>query len=381
MEESRSRLYQGNEACVEGAIAAGMRFFAGYPITPSTEIAELCSVRLPQVGGTFIQMEDEIASMAAVCGASLAGLKAMTATSGPGFSLKQENIGFAAEAEIPCVIVNVQRVGPSTGMPTSPAQGDLMQARWGRHGDQEIVVLSPAYVDEVYSLTIEAFNIAEELRTPVILLMDEVVGHLREKVTLPKPGDLVIKDRKKPVPGSRYLPYAPGEGEDGDVPPLAAFGDGFRFHVTGLTHGPDGFPTNSPSVGEPQIKRINSKISSRREKLCKAEELFTEDADILVVSFGSSARSAKKAVKDLRAVGVKVGLLRLITLWPFPEHVIQRIAAGKLKAVIVPEMNLGQLAREVRRCLDGRAPVIGVNRVAGKLIEPADVIRAVQEVK
>ncbi len=380
MAGSRPRLFQGNEACVEGAIAAGMRFFAGYPITPSTEIAELCSVRLPQVGGTFIQMEDEIASMAAICGASLAGVKAMTATSGPGFSLKQENIGFAAEAEIPCVIVNVQRVGPSTGMPTSPAQGDLMQARWGRHGDQDIVALSPAYVEEVYFLTVEAFNISEELRTPVILLMDEVVGHLREKVTLPGPGDIVIKDRKKPAPGSRYLPYAPMEGEDGDIPPLGAFGDGFRFHVTGLTHGPDGFPTNDPGVGEPQIKRINSKISSRREKLCKAEELFTEDADVLVVSFGSSARSAKKAVKDLRAMGVRAGLLRLITVWPFPDHLIQRIAAQDLKAVVVPEMNLGQLAREVRRCLDGRATVIGVNRVAGRLIEPADIIRAVQGV-
>lgn len=381
MVRSRPKLYQGNEACVEGALAAGMRFFAGYPITPSTEIAELCSVRLPQVGGTFIQMEDEIASMAAVCGASLTGVKAMTATSGPGFSLKQENIGFATEAEIPCVIVNVQRVGPSTGMPTSPAQGDLMQARWGRHGDQDIVALSPAYVEEVYFLTVEAFNISEELRTPVILLMDEVVGHLREKVTLPEPGDIVIKNRKKPVPGSRYLPYARMEGEDGDIPPLGAFGDGFRFHVTGLTHGPDGFPTNSPGVGEPQIKRINSKISSRREKLCKAEELFTEDAEVLVVSFGASARSAKSAVKDLRTMGIRAGLLRLITVWPFPDHLIQRIAAQNLKAVVVPEMNLGQLAREVRRCLDGRAPVIGVNRVAGKLIEPAEIVRTVQEVK
>lgn len=380
MSGPRARLYQGNEACVEGALAAGMKFFAGYPITPSTEIAELCAERLPRVGGTFIQMEDEIGSMAAVCGASLAGAKAMTATSGPGFSLKQENIGFAAQAELPCVIVNVQRVGPSTGMPTSPAQGDVMQARWGTHGDHEIVALSPAYVEEVYFLTVEAFNISEELRTPVILLMDEVVGHLREKVVLPEPGTLVVRSRKKPVPGTRYLPYGPTEGEDGDIPPLAAFGDGFKFHVTGLTHGPDGFPTNDPAVGELQIRRINTKIASRRERLSKVEELYTQDAEVLVVSFGAAARSAKMAVRELRAGGVKAGFLRLITIWPFPEHVIHRLTAGGLKAVVVPEMNLGQMKREVERCVQGKAPVVGVNKVAGRLMEPDDIVCAVREV-
>lgn len=375
-----AKLLQGNEACVEGALAAGMRFFAGYPITPSTEIAELCAARLPKVGGKFIQMEDEIGSMAAVCGASLAGLKAMTATAGPGFSLKQENIGFAIEAEIPCVIVDVQRVGPSTGMPTSPAQGDVMQARWGTHGDHEIVALCPSSVYEAYTLTVEAFNIAEDLRTPVILLMDEIVGHLREKVVLPAPGEIAVRDRERPAVGpDQYKPYGVGQGSRPDVPPLARFGDGYRFHVTGLTHGEDGFPTNNPEVAEKQIRRISEKIRNRQGELCRVDELFTEDAEVYVVAYGACARSARRAVRDLRQQGIRAGLVRLVTVWPFPENALRRVKARSPRAVIVPEMNLGQIVLPVQRVIGDTCPVLPLNRVGGQLIEPEDIVEAVKE--
>ena len=380
MMKKGSQLLQGNEACVEGAIAAGLRFFAGYPITPSTEIAELCAARLPQVGGRFMQMEDEIASMAAVCGASLAGLKAMTATSGPGFSLKQENLGFAIEGEIPCVVVDVQRVGPSTGMPTSAAQGDVMQARWGVHGDHEIVALSPSSVEETYTLTVEAFNIAEELRTPVILLMDEMIGHLREKVSLPDKADLVIKNREKPtVPPEQYKPFALNEGKIPGVPPLAAYGDGYRFHVTGLTHGEDGFPTNNPVVGEKQILRINEKIRQRKGELCKVEEFYLDDAEIVVFAYGGTARSARKAVKDARAQGIKAGLLRAITIWPFVEDAVLKVKGMAPKAIIVPEMNLGQLVLPVKRIIGDSCPVVSINKVAGQLIEPDEILKVMKE--
>lgn len=376
------RLLQGNEACVEGAIAAGLKFYAGYPITPSTEIAELCALKLPKVGGKFMQMEDEIASMAAVCGASLAGLKSMTATSGPGFSLKQENLGFAIEAEIPCVVVNVQRVGPSTGMPTSPAQGDVMQVRWGRHGDQEIIALCPSSVSEAYTLTVECFNIAETLRTPVVLLMDEVVGHMREKVVLQPASSLVIKNREKPtVPPAKYRPYDPTLGTIPDVPPLASYGEGYRFHVTGLTHGYDGFPTNDSEVGSEQIERICRKISSRRAELCKVEELYLDDAEIVVFAYGATARSAKRAVREARKMGIKAGLLRAITIWPFVEDAFAKVKAIKPKAVIVPEMNLGQLALPVERVMAGTSRVIRINKVAGELIEPEDIVRVIREVR
>lgn len=376
------KLLQGNEACVEGAIAAGLQFYAGYPITPSTEIAELCSLRLPQVGGKFIQMEDELASMGAVCGASLAGLKAMTATSGPGFSLKQENIGFAAETEIPCVIVNVQRVGPSTGMPTSPAQGDVMQVRWGTHGDHEIVALCPSSVGEAYTLAVEAFNIAEELRTPVVLLMDEIIGHLREKVVLPEPGALVIKNRAKPekAPG-QYKPYEMDPNDPTKVPALAAFGQGYRFHVTGLTHAEDGFPTNSVEVARKQIERINKKISLRRNQLAKVEELYTDDAEVYVFAYGGIARSAKKAVKEARAQGIRAGLIRDITIWPFNEDVLNGIKSRSPKAVIVPELNLGQLVRPVKRVMGDACPVIPLNKIGGGLIEPDEILKAIKEAK
>jgi 2-oxoglutarate ferredoxin oxidoreductase subunit alpha len=364
---------------VEGALAAGLEFFAGYPITPSTEVAELCAAKLPACGGKFMQMEDEIASMAAICGASLAGKKAMTATSGPGFSLKQENIGFAVQAEIPCVVVDVQRVGPSTGMPTSAAQGDVMQARWGTHGDHEIVVLSPSSVLEAYTLTVDAFNIAEELRTPVILLMDEMVGHLREKVVLPEASKLSVKKRAKPdVPFEQYKPYE-DYGDPGKVAPLAAFGDGFKFHVTGLTHGEDGFPTNNPVAGARQIRRINEKITARMKDLPKAEEMQTDDADVIVFAYGGTARSAKKAVRDARAQGIKAGLIRPTLIWPFDDEPLLRAKARKPKAVIVPEMNLGQLILPVKRVMGDACPVIGVNKIGGQYIEPEEILEAIKE--
>lgn len=374
------KLLQGNEACVEGAIAAGLRFFAGYPITPSTEIAELCSLKLPRAGGTFIQMEDEIASMGAICGASLAGVKSMTATSGPGFSLKQENIGFAVEAEIPCVVVNVQRVGPSTGMPTSPAQGDVMQARWGTHGDHEIVALSPSSVLEAFTLTVEAFNIAEELRTPVIFLMDEIVGHLREKVVLPGAGEIQVKDRAKPPDDpAAYKPYAIDRSDLSKVPPLAPFGRGYRFHVTGLSHAEDGFPTNSVDVAREQIERVNAKIRLRARELAKSEELYAEDAEVYVFAYGGTARSAKKAVKEARAQGIRAALIRAITIWPFNEEPLLKIKKRSPKAVIVPEMNLGQLVLPVKRVMGDACPVIPLGKVGGALIDPEEILQAVKE--
>lgn len=377
-----AKLLQGNEACVKGAIAAGLRFFAGYPITPSTEIAELCSLRLPQVGGKFIQMEDEIASMGAICGASLAGLKSMTATSGPGFSLKQENIGFAIATEIPCVVVNVQRVGPSTGMPTSPAQGDVMQVRWGTHGDHEMVALCPSSVSEAYTLAIEAFNIAEQLRIPVVLLMDEIVGHLRERVELPEPSSLVVRDRAKPAkaPGL-YKPYEVDKDDPAAVPPLAPFGEGYRFHVTGLSHAEDGFPTNSVEVAGRQIERINLKVTSRAKELAKVEELYMDDAEIYVFAYGGTARSAKKAVKEARAQGIRAALIRDITIWPFNEDILLRIKGRSPKAVIVPEMNMGQLVLPVKRVMGDACPVIPLNRVGGGFIEPDDILDAIREAK
>ena len=327
-----------------------------------------------------MQMEDEIASMAAICGASLAGLKAMTATSGPGFSLKQENLGFAVKGEIPCVVVNVQRVGPSTGMPTSAAQGDVMQARWGAHGDHEIVALSPASVEETFTLTVEAFNIAEEFRTPVILLMDEMIGHLREKVFLPDKEDLVIKNREKPTMSpEEYKPFAMGQGKVPGVPPLAAYGEGYKFHVTGLTHGEDGFPTNNPAIAEKQLKRLSEKISSNKKAVAKVEKFYMDDAEAVVFAYGGTARSARKAVKDARAQGIKAGLLRPITIWPFAEDALLEVKKSSPKAVIVPEMNLGQLVLPVRRVIGDSAPVIPINKIAGQLIDPEEILSAIKE--
>ncbi|MCW3490744.1 2-oxoacid:acceptor oxidoreductase subunit alpha [Dethiobacter alkaliphilus] len=375
-EKKKKQLMQGNEACAAGALYAGASFYAGYPITPSTEIAEIMAKRLPERGGRFIQMEDEIASIAACIGASLTGVKSFTATSGPGFSLMQENLGYAIMTEVPCVVVNVQRMGPSTGSPTAPGQGDVMQARWGTHGDHEIVVLTPGGVEETFSLTVKAFNLAEILRTPVILLMDEVVGHMREGAVLPDPGEMEVVNRKEPdVAAKDYLPYS--AGEDG-VPTLASFGTGYRYHVTGLFHDERGFPTGKPELIDAQIRRLRDKILKNKDKLTFYEEYLTDDAEIVVVSYGGSARSARAAVREAREAGIKVGMLRLITLWPFPDEAVRKVC-GNAKTVITAEMNLGQVHNEVCRLIPKGARGISVSHVDGTLIPPQKILSVIKE--
>ncbi|MBI5598632.1 MAG: 2-oxoacid:acceptor oxidoreductase subunit alpha [Deltaproteobacteria bacterium] len=365
---------QGNESCFEGAIYAGCRFYAGYPITPSTEIAEGLSRRLPQIGGKFIQMEDEIASIAAVVGASLAGLKSMTATSGPGFSLKQEGLGYACMAEVPCVIVNVMRGGPSTGYPTGPSQSDVMQAKWGTHGDHPVVALTPAYVQEIFSETVRAFNIAEKYRTPVIILYDEIVGHMREPIIIPEPGELEVIDREKPTcPPEDYLPY----DRRLEVPPLAAFGEGYRFHVTGLNHKDDGFPTNDSKTIEEGVKRLIRKIDNNRESIWKNDGYYLDDAEVVVFAYGSTARSARRSVRMAREKGIKAGLFRPLTIWPFPDKALKE-AVKKARGVIVPEMNLGQIVLEVERNCPGMA-VTGIHRVDGEPINPKQILDAIEK--
>lgn len=369
------RFMQGNEACAEGALAAGCRFFAGYPITPASEIAEVLSRRLPAVGGKFIQMEDEIASIAAVIGASVGGLKSFTATSGPGFSLMQENIGYAAMTEIPCVIVDVQRAGPSTGLPTAPAQGDVMQSRWGTHGDHPIIVLCPATVRECFDLTVKAFNFSEKYRTPVILLMDAVVGHMREKVELPAAETIEIMHRLgTDVPPEWYFPY---DDTPTDVPPLVNFGEGFRYNITGLTHDRAGFPTERLDEINPWLTRVFGKIDRHVNDITLLSQDGTEDANTLVVAYGSTARAAQMAVKLARARRRKVGLLKLLTLWPFPESIVEHLA-DDVRSVVVPEMNLGQLALEVERVV-GRRKVHRVNRADGETITPRQILQAIEE--
>lgn len=368
------RMWQGNVACAEGAIAAGCRFFAGYPITPSSEIAEVLALRFPVIGGNFIQMEDEIAAMGAVIGGSLGGVKSMTATSGPGFSLKQENIGFADMAEIPCVIVNVQRGGPSTGLPTHAAQSDVMQARWGTHGDHPIIVLCPSSVRETYDLTIRAFNLAEKYRMPVILLSDEIIGHLTEKIEIPDPSTIEIIERKKPTDTpEKYLPY---KMDDSDIPAMANFGEGYRYHVTGLAHDENGFPTNEPKKIRAQMLRLDRKIQRFRDDIVEVETFNTDDMDVLVISFGSTARSAKRAVINAREKGVKAGLLRLKTIWPFPDKEIEALYRP-VRKIVVAEMNLGQIAHEVEWATRREKPVVRVNKIDGEPITPIEIFEAI----
>ncbi len=351
MSESKARLMQGNEAIAEGAVAAGVTFFAGYPITPSTEIAEQMAKMLPRIGGTFLQMEDEIGAMGAILGASLAGAKVMDATSGPGFSLKQELIGYAACAEIPCVLVNVQRVGPSTGQPTAPSQGDVMQVRWGTHGDHPMIALSPWSVRESFDMAVMAVNYAERFRTPVILLTDEIVGHLRENVVLPSADEIEIYPRRLPkkTRAEGYQPFAVGEDL---VPDVARFGDGYRIHVTGLLHDETGFPSGSPIVTEQLIHRLHEKINRVGEEIIHTEEHFIEDAEYAVVSYGGTARTAYEAVRAARAEGIRVGFLRLQTIWPFADAAIGRLA-DRVKKILVAELNYGQLTGEVTRASHG----------------------------
>ena len=369
------RLLSGNHAAALGAIAAGCRFFAGYPITPSSEVAERMSRLLPPIGGVFVQMEDEIASMAAVIGASMGGAKAMTATSGPGFSLKLENLGYAAAAEIPCVIVDVMRGGPSTGMPTRPAQADLMQTRWGSHGDYPIVVLTPASVREIHDETVRAFALSESLRTPVVVLYDQAIAQLTETIELPAAGAIPPVERRwaQGTPEG-FQPYAAG---DDQVPPMARPGDGYRTHTTGLTHAENGFPTQSPEVVERNQTRLLTKLQRNHARIESFEADRTDDADILVVAIGISARAAQRALAAVRARGIRAGLFRPITLWPFPADAL-RAAAASARAVLVPEMNAGQLVLEVERVLRG-ARVVGLNRYDGEAIAPAQIATRIEQ--
>ena len=369
------QLMQGNEAVAEGALAAGVSFFAGYPITPSTEIAEILADRLPATGGKFLQMEDEIGSIAAIIGASIGGRKSLTATSGPGFSLMQENLGFACLAEIPLVIVNVMRGGPSTGMPTSPSQGDVMQARWGTHGDHPIIVLTPASVEEAFHYTIKAVNFSEKYRNPVILLMDEVIGHMRARVNLP-PWSMVERvNRVQPnMPPEWYLPY---ERSATGVAPMASFGDGYRYHITGLVHDAKGFPTTNPNEARNNIRGLFAKIERGFREICLVDYELMEDAEHAIVAYGSMVLSARSALEQLRESGIKVGLIKLGTLWPFPRFALERFLP-QLKTILVPELNIGQIYREVLRVNAGKALIEKLNRVNGTIIAPDEIVKTVK---
>lgn len=373
------KFIQGNEACVEGALYAGLEFFAGYPITPSTEIAEHLSYRLPALGGKFIQMEDEIASMCAIIGASLAGRKVMTATSGPGFSLMQEALGYAVMAEIPSVIVNVQRGGPSTGNPTHVAQGDVNQARWGTHGDHAIVALTASTHQDVFSMTVEAFNIAETYRTPVILLLDEVIGHMRETLQLPAPGEipLVQRLRTSVKEGVDYHPYLPRE--DGRLP-MSDFGGVHRYNVTGLFHDMWGFPSSNPKVVHGLMRHLIDKIDHNAYQMARYKKYYLQDARTVLISYGASARSALHVVRKARSKGERVGLLELQTLWPFPAAIVQA-ACADARSILVVEMNMGQVTESVRAAVDHPERVFLANRVDGELITPTnirDFLRVIQ---
>jgi 2-oxoglutarate/2-oxoacid ferredoxin oxidoreductase subunit alpha len=372
---NEAKLMQGNEACAAGALAAGVRFFGGYPITPSTEIAEFMARSLPAHGGTFIQMEDEIAGIAVVLGASLGGKKVLTATSGPGFSLKQELIGYASIAEIPVVIANVQRVGPSTGQPTAPAQGDVMQARWGTHGDHPIIALSPWTVRESFDVAVMAVNYAERFRTPVIILLDEVVGHMREKVVLPKPEEIQIYPRRKPTLTKEqgYKPFTPMADL---VPNPADFGTGHRIHVTGLVHDETGFPTGSAKVTEETIHRLHQKIAIAQDEITHYDEFFMEDAEFAVIAYGGTARTAYVGVEQARKRGIKVGMVRLMTIWPFADKVVNAVAQ-KVKGILVPEMNYGQLVLEVERATAGQAKVVSLPKYNTEIFTPNEISTAI----
>ncbi len=369
---AQAQLIQGNEACVKGALAAGCRFYGGYPITPSSEIAEHMVRLLPDVGGVFVQMEDEIASLASVVGASLGGMKSMTATSGPGFSLMQEHIGFAAMTEVPCVIVNVMRGGPSTGLPTSPSQGDVMQARWGTHGDHPIIVLAPSSVGEVFDVTVKAFNLAERFRTPVIILYDEIIGHTRESVVLPDAVDVVDREQPDDDPDDFWPMVAPPDG----TPPLPAFGDGYRFHVTGLAHDERGFPTNDAQVAEALVARLHHKMDAHLDEIVEVDTYMLDDADIAIFAYGIVGRSAREAVERARDAGIKVGLIRPVTLWPFPAREVAAVASD-VDTILVAEMNLGQLIGEVERAVAGKAEVIGYLKADGEPITPTTLLEEI----
>lgn len=373
----------GDHACAEGAILAGCRFFAGYPITPATEIAERMSVRLPQVSGKYVQMEDELASMNAILGASWAGVKSMTATSGPGFSLMMENLGLGVMLETPCVLVNVQRGGPSTGLPTLVGQQDMMQARWGSHGDYEIIALSPASPQELFDLTIRAFNLSEKYRTPVLVMTDAEVGHMTEKVVIPPVEEIEIWDRPRVQRGDlepehfRIYQSSP-DGDPGFISPMVRAGEGYRIHVTGLTHDQRGYPEMSAEANQWNVTRIIEKIRANRKDIIQVEKNKLRGADVVVVSYGISARTSLWPIELARKEGIKVGYLRLITVWPFPEDLISTLAE-KVEAFVVPEINMGQISREVERCAAGKARVIGVHKPGGDILDPEEVLSAIRQ--
>lgn len=366
----------GDHACCEGALAAGCRFFAGYPITPATEIAERMSRRLPDCGGIYIQMEDELASIAAVLGASWGGVKSMTSTSGPGFSLMMENIGLGLCTETPCVVCNVQRAGPSTGLPTLVAQGDMMQARWGTHGHYEVIALSPSSPQEMFDFTVRAFNLSEQYRLPVIILADEVIGHMNERVVIPEEKEIEIVNRRKPaVPPEVFKPFHP---DDDGIAPMASCGEGYRIHVTGLTHDERGYPVMDAETQRQMTDRLIRKIKNNLEKIIRTENTYLDDADIVVVAYGISARSAKQAVREAREKGVRAGLIKLETVWPFPEELIRSLAPS-LKGLVMPEINAGQMVLELERCAGGACPVELVSHYGGGLINPRAILEAVMK--
>lgn len=373
MAETTYALLQGNEACVEGGIAAGMRFFSGYPITPSTEIAEGSAARLPQVGGKFIQMEDEIGGIAAAIGASVAGVKAMTATSGPGFSLKQENLGYAALAEIPLVVVDVQRSGPSTGLPTSPSQGDVMQARWGCHGDHPVIAIAPASVQDTYDQTIRAFNLAEKYRTPVILLMDEIVGHMREGICLHPAEEIIDRDNRM----VDQKPYAVAPGET--VPHCPPFGTGTRYNITGLLHDDDGFPTGNSDLSFMLCSRLMKKVEENLDDILEYEEDIPEDTEIAILCYGGTTRAVEEAVAQARALGIRAGIFRPVTIWPFPEEAFKALSK-KVRHIVVAEHNYGQILLEAQRIAGGNCTLSHIGKVDGTTITPSEIVRHLKEV-
>jgi len=378
MSKARITLMKGNEACAEGAIAAGVRFFAGYPITPSNEIATIMAQRLPQLGGKFIQMEDEIGSLGAAIGAALTGVKAMDATSGPGFSLKMENLGLAAMVEVPLVLINVQRVGPSIGMATSPAQGDVMQARYGSHGDYGIIVVSPSSVQEMFDLTIKAVDFSEKYRVPVILLADQVVGHMRERLVMPPYEEIETAYRTEPsVPPDAYLPY---RGDERGVSPMAKFGSPYRWYANSSSHGEESFQATSDyAISEKLIQRLTNKIEKNKKEITEVREEFLDDAEIVIVAYGCTARSARGAVLKAREEGIKAGFFRPIVLWPVPNKEIGQVA-DKAQAIIVPEMNMGQYVHPVREAACGKAEVVSLSKVGGLAISSNEILEKIREV-
>lgn len=377
MPQKERVLVLGNEACVKGAIYAGMRFYAGYPITPSTEVAEGCARELPKIGGRFIQMEDEIGSIAAIIGASVAGLKSMTATSGPGYSLMVENIGYAYMTETPLVVINVQRGGPSTGLPTKVSQSDTMQARWGTHGDYTAIAVAPSTIEEAVYETIRAFNLAERFRTPVTVLMDEVLGHSRQIISLPEPGEVPLYERVKPtVSPQDYIPF---EFTENLVSAMPAYGEGYRYVVTGLTHDQMGFTTNKPAEIWPKLDKLRNKIMNYQDEITKIRSEYVDDADVVFISYGTVSRAALQATHIARKAGVKVGTIQLCTVWPFPDKEIRDLCR-KCGNVIVAELNMGQLINEVRRVLPQDITVSPLLRYDGEILTPMQLIEKLEEV-